>query len=86
MKEKKEKEVKLAEVTDESGSTLLTMRKIGIEGNRMTVVGSLMGAWETTMYVEPQDVCRVIKLILNWNVIGYVLSLPFRKRSSKRHG
>jgi NRPS condensation-like uncharacterized protein len=63
-------------VINDKGGTMMSMSQIGREDDHMTVVGSLMGAWESTMYVSPEDVLRMMKLMINWKVIGYVLTLP----------
>lgn len=70
------KEKKPVNVVNEKGGSMMAMSQIGREGDHMTVVGSLMGAWESTMYVSPEDVVRMIGLMMNWKVIGYVLTLP----------
>jgi hypothetical protein len=67
---------------------MLGLLSIGREGDKMMVGGSLMGAWPTKFYMEPEDVVTAVGIMLNRQVIGYVLSLPFiisrRKREKKR--
>lgn len=80
---------KTVEVVNEKGGTMMSVRQIGRDGNYMTVVGSLMGAWESTMYVSPEDVVRMIGLVMNRKAIGYVLTLPiilykYRKSQEKK--
>lgn len=68
---------KYVNVINEKGGAMMTMQQFGREGDQMTVVGSLMGAWASTMYINPEDIPRMIKLLCNWTVIGYMLSLPY---------
>lgn len=70
------KEKKPVKVVNDKGGTMMSMSQIGREDDQMTVVGSLMGAWESTMYVSPEDVVRMMGLMMNKKVIGYVLTLP----------
>lgn len=75
-----------AKIINDKGGTMMSMSQIGRENDHMIVVGSLMGAWESTMYVSPEDVVKMMKLMLNRKVIGYVLTLPiilYRYRKSQ---
>jgi hypothetical protein len=65
------------EIVSEQGSVMMSLEEFGREGNRMTVQGSVMGAWSTRMYVSPQDAWKLFGLLLRWQVIGYILSLPY---------
>ena len=79
-------EKKYAHIINEKGASMMTMHRIGREGDQMTVEGSLMGAWTSTMYVNPEEIGKMIRLLLTWTVIGYMLSWPFilLKRRFKR--
>ena len=72
-----EKPKQIARILSESGSPLMVLESIGREGNKMAIVGRLIGAWPSKMYVELPDVWNMIKLMINWQVISYVLSMPF---------
>ena len=79
------KEHEPVKIINDKGGTMMSMSQISREDDQMTVVGSLMGAWESTMYVSPEDVVKMMKLMMNWKVIGYVLTLPiilYRYRKS----
>ena len=78
------KEKKTVNVVNEKGVSMLCMSEIGREGNHMTVVGSLIGAWESTMYVSPEEIVKMIGLVLNRKVIGYILTLPFILRRYRK--
>ena len=66
---------------------MMSIRSVGRDGDQMTIVGSLLGAWESTMYLDPEEVPKMIKLLLNKQVIGYMLSLIFliNKRKKEDH-
>lgn len=70
-------EKKYVHIINNKGASMLTMHRIGREGDKITIEGSLMGAWPSTMYMNPEEIFPLIKLALNWSVFGYFLSLPF---------
>lgn len=78
------KETIPVKIINDKGGTMMSMSQIGREDERMTVVGSLMGAWESTMYVGPEDVVKMMKLMMNRKVIGYVLTLPITLRRYRK--
>lgn len=63
-------------VVSETGSPMMTLESFGREGDKMTIQGALMGSWSSKMYVAPEEVLPMIGLLLKWDVIGYMLSLP----------
>ena len=66
-----------AKITNEKGAPMLEIRKIGRRGDDITVTGSLMGAWETTMYMKPEELLKMVQIVLNEpEVFKYVLDLP----------
>ncbi|MEN6409590.1 MAG: hypothetical protein ABFD44_07765 [Anaerolineaceae bacterium] len=80
-----DKQITTVKVMNDKGASMMSMHSFGREGDQMTIVGSLLGAWESTMYVDPEEVPKMIKLLLNWQVIGYILSVPFLIRKRKKH-
>jgi hypothetical protein len=78
--------VKGVHIISDQGAEMMTLEKFGRDGDRMTVQGSLMGAWSSTMFVDPADVFPMIGLLLNWEVIGYMFSLPWILMKNKRKG
>ncbi len=83
MNENSEKKV---HIVSEAGADMMTLESFGREGDLMTVQGALMGSWSAKMYVKPEEVPQMIGLLLNRQVIGYILSLPFIliKRRNKK--
>lgn len=72
-----DKKIKGVHIVSDQGAEMMTLEKFGRDGDRMIVQGSLMGAWSSTMFVDPADVLPMIGLLLNWQIIGYMLSLPW---------
>lgn len=82
-----EEEKKGVHIVSEQGAAMMTLEGFGREGDLMSVQGALMGSWSTRMYVHPEEVLTMIGFLFNWQVIGYMLSLPFillKRRNSKR--
>jgi hypothetical protein len=80
-----EKDDKVHIISD-TGAAMMTLEKFGRKGDVMSVQGALMGSWSAEMYIEPEDVPTMIKMLLNGPVIGYMLSLPFilqKRRKNK---
>ena len=79
-------EKKGVHVVSDAGAEMMTLEKFGRKGDLMTVQGALMGSWSAVMFVAPEEVPRMIGLLFNWQVIGYMLALPFilfKRRLSK---
>jgi hypothetical protein len=64
-------------IVSDTGAPMMEMKSIKREGDKLVVVGALMGSWDTNMYISVKDVLGSIKLIMNASVIGYVFSLPW---------
>ena len=64
-------------VVNETGSDMMSMSKITVEGNNMAITGSLMGTWESVMYVSPEDVVKMIGLVFKPENLGYMIKLPW---------
>jgi len=84
-----EKESKDAiHVVNDKGATMMAMNSLKRDGDQLNINGILMGAWPTDMFVDPENVAKLIKLIFKTpSVILYVLSLPIilpRWRKAKR--
>ena len=75
---------RVATIYSDEGKVLMSVKSIKKEGDQLRLDGKLLGEWDSIMYVGPKDLAQMIGLILHWNVVGLVLSLPFRKRSSKK--
>lgn len=73
-----EKETKKGvHIVSEQGAAMMTLEGFGRDGDLMSVQGALMGSWSTKMFVYPEEVLTMIGFLFNWQVIGYMLSLPY---------
>jgi hypothetical protein len=58
-----------------AGDMEITLSKITADKERLITVGKL-GAWNSTIYFTADEVFDLVKLMLNWQVIGFILKLP----------
>jgi hypothetical protein len=67
----------VAKVTNDKGATMLSVKSLDRDGDRIKVVGSLLGAWDSEMFIEPEELLNVVQMVMNQPVIiKYVLDLP----------
>lgn len=64
-------------IISETNADMMTLESFGREGDMLTVQGALMGSWSAKMFVKPEEVPLMIKMLINKEVIGYMLSLPW---------
>ena len=72
-KEKK----RVVRILSESGSTMMALEALGRDGDRLVIQGSMVGSWPCKMYINLEDVLGMIRLMINREVISYIVSLPF---------
>ncbi len=60
----------------DTGQPVLTMKSIYREKNSLVMRGVLMGAWDSKIYIHPDELVKILGMILKPGIIGYVLSLP----------
>ena len=44
--------------------------------DEMLVVKGTLGVWDADIYVTPREIAKIMRLLLNWSVIGYLVRLP----------
>jgi len=64
-------------IISDSGSIMMTIEGISREGDRLAIVGSMIGAWPSTMYVDLEGILNGIRFIFSPQILFYILSLPF---------
>jgi len=74
---KKDNQDSRVHVINETGSDMMCMSSVNVNGDNMEIVGSLMGAWESVMYVSPEDVVKMLGLVFKPATIGYMVRLPW---------
>lgn len=71
-------ESKTIRIINEKGTTTMEISALGRRGNDIVIMGRLMGAWPSEMYIKPEDTWLMLDMLFkNWSLIIYVLCLPF---------
>lgn len=64
-------------IVNEKGATVMAMNSMKRDGDKLNINGILMGSWPSDMFVDPENVSKLIGLVFKSpSVIWYVLSLP----------
>jgi hypothetical protein len=71
-------------IFSDQGKSLMDIRTIKKEGDQLVIRGKLMGAWESTMYLPPDQFLRMLGMLLKWEIIWYCLCLPFYLLSRRK--
>ncbi|HPI93325.1 MAG TPA: hypothetical protein PLT09_09050 [Deltaproteobacteria bacterium] len=58
-----------------AGDMEITISSVSADDTRLITTGKL-GAWDSTIYFTADDVMDMAKLMLNRQVIGFLLKLP----------
>lgn len=70
-------EAKTVKVVNEMDDEVMSIEDLGVEGDRVYVYGSLMGAWKSKMYIDIDGLLTAVQLVLNRpELIGYVARAP----------
>lgn len=66
-----------ANVINEKGDTMISIKSLDRDGDRVKIVGSLLGSWDSQMYMEPEALLGAVQMVMNQPaIIKYVLDLP----------
>ena len=66
----------MAKMASPAGDMEMKIDSIGVAGDQM-VIGGKFGVWDAKIYVGPQEVVQLMRMIFTPQVIGFVLRLPF---------
>ena len=66
-----------AGILSEQGAVIMEVRDIDIAGERLRLRGTLMGQFDSNMYIEVNDFYRVLALVLKPSPILFTLLSPF---------
>ena len=64
-------------------SELMNVASIARDGNDLLIKGKVFGAMPMTARLTPDQAREGLKL-LNWRVVLFIMTLPFRKGSKKK--
>ena len=66
-----------ANLVNDMGSKLVSIKGISSDGKCIKIRGSLLGQWDTDMYMEPDQLINAVQIALNSpELMAYVLDLP----------
>ena len=63
-----------AVIVNEDGATMMEIKGLRVEGDRIVVRGALMGAWDTDMYLGVDDVRAAVAMAPIGQLVGFVLN------------
>ncbi|MFC1905327.1 hypothetical protein ACFLXL_00780 [Chloroflexota bacterium] len=75
-----------ATIYTDSGSVALVLSSVRREGDKLVIDGKALGEMRMDMILTVGEVFKVIRIVLCWGVISFILLLPFfgLKRIFKR--
>ena len=44
--------------------------------DKMLVVKGTLGVWDADIYMTPREIAKLMRLLFNWSVVGYLVRLP----------
>jgi hypothetical protein len=75
---------KVAKIVNAEGGIMLEIKGIRIEDGRVVVRGALMGAWDTDMYLDAEDVKAAIGMAPIADLMKFAMDNIFEVKISKR--
>ena len=64
---------KTCKIVNEDGGTMIELKGVRVEGDKLVVTGALMGAWDTDMYMDVESIKAAVGLVDLPAVGKYVL-------------
>lgn len=72
----KKEEKRVVRILSETGSTMMSIEVLRRQGDKMEIQGEMIGAWPCKMYMNLEDVLKMVRLLFTPQVIFYIVSLP----------
>ena len=72
----------MAEMVSPAGNMEVKVMSFSREGNKLIAIGQ-MGVWDAKIYLTPKEVLHILRLMLNFSMIGYIVALPFLYLNSR---
>ena len=63
-----------AVIVNEDGATMMEIKGLRVEGDRIVVRGALMGAWDADMYLGVEDVRAAIAMAPIGQLVEYAMN------------
>ena len=61
-------------IYNEEGSPLLDLKSVAVEGDRVVIVGALMGSWDTNMYLEADGIKNALGILPLADLVKYAMN------------
>lgn len=66
-----------ANIVNDSGKALMSLKALSREGDKIKIRGSLLGQWDTDMYMEPAELLNALQIVMNSpELLAYIMDLP----------
>lgn len=66
-----------ANIVNDSGKPLMSLKALSRDGDKLVVRGSLLGQWDTDMYMTPDQLINAVQIVMNSpEVLSYIMDLP----------
>lgn len=72
-------------VTSPAGDFEITVRESSVEDGCVVISGQ-MGVWDSKIHMEPSDLLEFAGVLMNFRVLFFLLSHPFRRLFGKKTG
>lgn len=66
----------MARMVSPAGEMEVRITGITAEGSEMVLSGRF-GAWESKIYLDRSEVAQTVRMMLNWQLVRFLLLLPF---------
>lgn len=63
-----------AVIVNEEGGTMMEIKGLRVEGDRIVIRGALMGAWDADMYMGVEDLRAAIAMAPIGDLVNFVLN------------
>lgn len=67
----------VATIVNDSGKQLMALKELSRDGDRIKIRGSLLGQWDTDMFMDPDQLLNAVQIVMNSpDLLAYILDLP----------
>lgn len=66
-----------ANIVNDQGKPLMALKALSREGDDIKIRGSLLGQWDTDMFMSPDQLLNAVQIAMNSpELLSYILDLP----------
>lgn len=64
-------------IVNDAGKQLMALKALSREGDKIKIRGSLLGQWDTDMFMDPDQLLNAVQIVMNSpDLLAYILDLP----------